>query len=306
MKPAPTITVSNKTLISFVIPIYNSSEYINRTIESIKNSVNRREDYEIILVDDCSDDIDIIENRFKSQKNIKIIRKDRKTNASESRNIGIEESCGEFIFLLDSDDKIIKGYIEHRIKLHLQNDFGIYFGNFISHKKNQNIHSYSGQDFKSYIFIEQGDIRSSTISIYKKNYKGTLFDNMQNKHQDWGFGIRAYENNEKIGFDIMALIDIDDKVNINRMSNKMNIGASKYFIEKYQLNPNETCMFVRKHLSVTLETSDRKSKEFLKEIIKNNFLQMTLKFQALSTCYYFLLCLPEIALRTLLRLRRSQ
>src|SRR5699024_2437269 len=71
MKPAPTITVSNKTLISFVIPIYNSSEYINRTIESIKNSVNKREDYEIILVDDSYDDIDIIENIKRTRKSNK-------------------------------------------------------------------------------------------------------------------------------------------------------------------------------------------------------------------------------------------
>jgi|SRR5690625_5020565 len=303
MKNKPHPETNRDILISFVIPIYNSSQYIEKTISSITKSMKNRNDYEIILIDDCSSDIEIIKLAIKNKINIKLIEKEVKSNASESRNIGICHSLGEFIFLLDSDDKILEGYIEHRIRKHKENSYGICFGNFLHNNKNQDVKEYLTEDFKKYLFIDKGDIRSSTISIYKKKYKGTLFDENQDKHQDWGFGINAYKNNENIGFDKKPLVIIDSKENEYRMSNSMNILASKYFIDNFELRANEICMFVRRHALLAIESSETESATFLKDKLKDNIYSMDIKYKTLSILYYLILCVPKGVAMKLLTMR---
>ena len=88
---------------SIIITSYNSSHYIDRAIKSVTKQ--NFKDYEIILVDDCSNDgtIDLVKKNYNNQ--IKIFT--TKTNfggPAKSRNIGINESNGSWISFLDADD----------------------------------------------------------------------------------------------------------------------------------------------------------------------------------------------------------
>lgn len=97
-----------KELISIIIPIYNSEEYIEKTILSVINQTYQN--LEIILVNDGSTDntLNII-SKYKDPR-IRLITTTHK-NVSHARNIGLKYAKGEYISFIDSDDLINKDYI---------------------------------------------------------------------------------------------------------------------------------------------------------------------------------------------------
>lgn len=102
-------------LISIIIPIYNVSLYIEGCLMSVLNQTYR--DIEVILIDDKSpdDSIEIVKNtleRESSEFKVSILSHDVNKGLSEARNTGIKAATGEYIFFLDSDDKLTMNCIE--------------------------------------------------------------------------------------------------------------------------------------------------------------------------------------------------
>lgn len=95
---------------SIIIAAYNSQEYIKKTIDSIvSQSIGFKDNVEIIIVNDGSYDNTVkIVNEYieKYPNNIRLINNSTNLGVSASRNLGINESKGEFISFLDSDDYI--------------------------------------------------------------------------------------------------------------------------------------------------------------------------------------------------------
>ncbi|WP_249533887.1 glycosyltransferase family 2 protein [Escherichia coli] len=112
---------------SIVIPVYNSSSYIIETIESVALSCYGIS-FEIILVDDVSDDIENLRAIIQKYSYVRLIEKHIKSNASESRNIGIRNAQYNHIFLLDADDFFTKEYVKHRLDLMQRKNCGVFFG----------------------------------------------------------------------------------------------------------------------------------------------------------------------------------
>lgn len=98
-------------MVSIIVPIYNSSQYLNRCINSLVNQTIK--DIEIILVDDGSLDasLSICQEWAKEDKRIIIIEQEN-SGVSVARNKGIECANGEFILLLDSDDWLSLNTVE--------------------------------------------------------------------------------------------------------------------------------------------------------------------------------------------------
>lgn len=99
-------------LVSVIIPLYNSEKYISETIKSvISQSYNN---WEIIIVNDGSTDNSLcIAQSFKSEK-VKIISVNN-GGASKARNIGFENSSGDYIQYLDADDILDINKIQYQI-----------------------------------------------------------------------------------------------------------------------------------------------------------------------------------------------
>ncbi|HDU4580245.1 TPA: glycosyltransferase family 2 protein, partial [Klebsiella pneumoniae subsp. pneumoniae] len=236
--------------ISVVIPTYNSSRYIADTILSISDYYPE-EKLDVILVDDCSEDVQDLKHVITRFNFVRLCEKTKKTNAADSRNIGIKEAKYNNVFLLDSDDFYTDGYLKHRVALMNSSIYGsIFFGAFIevNEKKEEKIvcNKYNGEDIRDYIFLKKGDFRTSTISINKSQFKPTMFDSSQFKHQDWGFGIRAYDNKENIIFDDQPFVKICSGRH-RQMSSKMNIEASDYFLSNYLIDIKYRLYFIRIH-----------------------------------------------------------
>lgn len=98
-------------LISIIVPIYNSENYIERCVNSLINQTYKN--LEIILINDGSTDnsIKLCEAFAKKDKRVKIINKENE-GVSIARNIGIENSHGDYIMFVDIDDWIDNDTIE--------------------------------------------------------------------------------------------------------------------------------------------------------------------------------------------------
>jgi GT2 family glycosyltransferase len=102
--------------VSVVIPTHNRKEKLVRLIRSVLNSNYPRKKLEIIVVDDASTDgtYEEIKKKFSS---IKVIRNQKEMLVSGSRNIGIKNSRGEYIFLIDDDNVVDKHCIRELVKV---------------------------------------------------------------------------------------------------------------------------------------------------------------------------------------------
>lgn len=94
------------SLISVIIPVYNSSKSIEKCLESACNQTFK--DFDIIIVDDGSTDnsVEVMKKYFESKQDVirwKIIRQPN-GGPSKARNNGVKASESEYIAFLDSDD----------------------------------------------------------------------------------------------------------------------------------------------------------------------------------------------------------
>ncbi len=92
-------------LISIVVPVYNAGAYIEETIEMVRAQTYG--EWELILVDDCSEDDSAsrIEKAITGDNtNIRLIRKKVNEGAARARNTGMEAAKGRYVAFLDADD----------------------------------------------------------------------------------------------------------------------------------------------------------------------------------------------------------
>lgn len=90
--------------ISIVMPLYNAEKYLAECLDSIR--AQSFDDFELICVNDCSDDrtMDIVRQYYRKDSRIKILSNSEHRGAAFSRNKGMEKACGEYLMFLDGDD----------------------------------------------------------------------------------------------------------------------------------------------------------------------------------------------------------
>lgn len=97
--------------ISIIIPFYNAEKFMEGCLECLKNQTLK--DIEIIFVNDGSTDggADIITEASKILENIVIVNK-KNSGQGDSRNVGLKNARGEYIYFLDADDFIAINALE--------------------------------------------------------------------------------------------------------------------------------------------------------------------------------------------------
>ncbi|EPE6124846.1 glycosyltransferase family 2 protein [Vibrio parahaemolyticus] len=108
-------------LISVVIPVFNVSEYVVDSVESVL--AQTYPNLEIIIVDDASTDgtYEVLINKFSSIKNIRIFKNDVNSKISYSLNYGIKLARGEYIARIDGDDIAMPDRIEKQYEFLISN-----------------------------------------------------------------------------------------------------------------------------------------------------------------------------------------
>lgn len=109
--------------VSIIVPVYNCQKLIDKTIECVLNQTYN--DWEMILVDDCStdDSAKIIEEYVKKDCRIKYYKLQNNSGAAIARNYALEKSEGRFIAYLDADDLWKKEKLEKQVKYMLDNNY---------------------------------------------------------------------------------------------------------------------------------------------------------------------------------------
>ncbi|MCP4179640.1 MAG: glycosyltransferase family 2 protein [bacterium] len=190
--------------ISIIIPCFNSSTTIKRTINSVlSQTIN---DYEILIIDDCSNDwmktFEIISS-FESPK-IKIFKHFVNKNGAVARNTGIKNAKGEYITFLDSDDEWIKDHLANSIKKINSEKYDLVYSRCLVKTSNfpdliiPKNKFYDNENIGEYLFRNDGFIQTSSIFAKSKPVREIQFNPNLIRHQDYDFLLRLEDAGGKI------------------------------------------------------------------------------------------------------------
>jgi len=115
-------------LISIITPCYNSEKYISETYDSINSQSYNN--WEWIIVDDCSSDksVEIIQSF--NDKRIKLVIQSKNQGAAYARNLALNKAQGRFITFLDSDDLWLPNFLETTINYLLENNEELVYSSY--------------------------------------------------------------------------------------------------------------------------------------------------------------------------------
>lgn len=189
-------------LVSIIMPSYNTGKYISKSIQSVLDQTY--ENWELIIVDDCStDNTDEAVANF-SDPRIRYLKNESNSGAAVSRNRALREAKGKWIAFLDSDD------LWHREKLQKQIDF-----------MNANGYCFSYTNYEE--IDEQGHKNGVLVTGPKKITKAGMFNYC------WPGCLTVMYNAEKIG--LIQIADIK-KNNDYAMWLKVCKNADCYLLEE--------------------------------------------------------------------------
>lgn len=113
--------VIKKPTVSVLMSVFNGREYLHTTIKSVLNQ--SFEDFEFIIVDDCSLDntIDILTELSEDDSRIRILRNEVNIGLTRSLNIGLSNANGKYIARIDNGDLWMRDKLEKQIYYMINN-----------------------------------------------------------------------------------------------------------------------------------------------------------------------------------------
>ena len=199
-------------LVSIIIPVYNTENYLKQCIESALNQTY--DNTEIILVDDGSTDSSglICDEYVKKDNRIRVIHKPN-GGQSSARNIALDVATGKYVYFLDSDDYILPDLIKKLVDIAEANDADIVFFEATSFVDNDNfnesvldyfnytrnhIYSVSNSQMQFVKLVNNNEYFVCTpLHFYKKQYLVSNSIRFEEGiiHEDNLFSARVYLNN---------------------------------------------------------------------------------------------------------------
>lgn len=122
------ITAVDYGLVSIIMPNYNSEKYVEATVKSVL--AQTYEKWELLLVDDCSQDDSLEIVRAFRDERIKILSTEKNGGAAAARNIAIEKAQGRWIAFLDSDDLWTPDKLEKQISYMAENQIAFSYSDY--------------------------------------------------------------------------------------------------------------------------------------------------------------------------------
>ena len=123
--------MENNKLVSVVIPTFKRADMLDRAIESCLNQTYKN--LEIVIVDDNDPESEYRKltskhmEKYISNKAIKYIKSHKNMGGAEARNLGINNSSGEYIAFLDDDDYFFDDKIKNQLEYMIKNNLDACF-----------------------------------------------------------------------------------------------------------------------------------------------------------------------------------
>lgn len=171
-------------LISIVVPIYNSEQYLPRCLNSILSQSYHN--LEILLIDDGSPDNSgaICDKYAEKDKRIKVFHKEN-TGTGPTRSFGIKHSSGSYIAFVDSDDIIKPNMYELLLGAMEGNDITVCMFNYL-HKDGSLVYSqedinpkilgfHKSVEFAHYLY-DGGYSNGIVCAVWNKLYRRSVLE----------------------------------------------------------------------------------------------------------------------------------
>ena len=169
-------------LISVVLNVYNEEKLFPKCLESVINQTYKNLD--ILIINDGSTDntLNICKAYQNKDKRIRIINQEN-MGLAKSRNVGIENSIGEYLYFVDSDDFIAEDTIEYLYNLCIKYDtkiatsvpLDIYSYKFEFKNKEEKIEIISNKEMLRRILFSE----CRAVTFWNKLVKKELYDNLR-------------------------------------------------------------------------------------------------------------------------------
>lgn len=169
------------TKLSIIVSVFNVEDYIRPCIESIFYQGLDESDYEVIIVNDGTEDrsMEMIADIISSHDNITIINQENQ-GLSAARNNGIAAAKGDYILMPDSDDLLIENSVPSLLKMALETKADIVVADFLK-MNNDEIANYKHHPQENIstreltgeqLFIEELNPRECYVwrSLFRKDF----------------------------------------------------------------------------------------------------------------------------------------
>lgn len=264
--------MSNIPDISFIVPMYNVEQFLQRCVESLRNQTH--ENIEIILVDDESPDRcgELADKYARQDVRIKVIHQKNKWLGG-ARNAGLTIARGKYVCFVDSDDYVrtdmcekLFAYIEKQ-----QADMVIFdFYNVTQSGKIQSVSQapikpntkFCGKEARDLLYsivLRSHSINSACMKIYRRELLEAhhlYFDETVRYGEDYVFCLDLFPNIESFSYhhepfyyyveNEKSIMHVYDPEMVNK------------FITLYEYREN----FIRKE-NITTEENEKNSSELL-------------------------------------------
>lgn len=285
--------------LSIIIPMYNVELYIEQCLLSCLRQNIPASDYEIIVVNDGSPDgsLAIAENIANRTSNIHIISQPN-SGLSIARNTGVLHAKGDYLWFVDSDDRIrencLKDLIEQckrdRLDLLAIAAANVIEGNEVRRFSYTNLSVVSGGEV-----LEKGCIQHCVpFTIYRRNfflqYQLQFYPGIF--HEDSEFSPRSYYYAKRVGFsnEIAYLVTINPNSITRSINYKKSFDCLKVAISAHNFLLNITkgkhATFYHNHIAQIINNAmanflkpvedekerQRAEQKFSKELLANRWL----------------------------------
>ena len=177
-------------LISIIVPVYNSENYVEACINSVLKQTYQ--ELEVILINDGSTDQsgEICERYKKIDKRVKVIHT-LNQGIGATRNLGLSIASGEYLMFVDSDDMIDATIVEELYTNLVEDDVDLAICNFYHYDTDREkyILFVSENDYYKKVYTSKEWFQNEYVTDYNisqvfsvpwgKLYKRELFENIR-------------------------------------------------------------------------------------------------------------------------------
>ena len=300
--------------ISIIIPVYNAEKFLEKLFTSILNQTYNN--YEVVLVNDGSTDNShkIIENYKSKSEKIKCITIEN-SGPGIARKIGFENSTGELLFFIDSDDFLPKDNILEEIsEIYDKSNFDILIFNFIRkyNEKENIVNAFFSKNIKEGLqsadYLKKNDLAGALwCKIFKREKMKSEYFYDANNYEDYYTTYKYLEecNNFYYTNKIFYYANRDNqnsiskKNNYNKIYKTVDLLKEMYNFSKYKdavmIIIYNYYMFVRRNIDKSQLSKEekrekvKKIKELNKFINVRKILRSKLNIKEKLKCIYYII-----------------
>jgi glycosyltransferase involved in cell wall biosynthesis len=231
--------------VSVIIPNFNYGKYIEECITSVLNSDLHSNKIEIIVIDDGSTDnsVSIVKRIInESTANILLIEKESNSGQAKTRNIGIAQASGNYLFFLDSDNYIKKNCLKKHLEVLFSNqDYSVAYAPIqrFDDVTGENLAVFSNEIYNPEKLAQENYIDNMAMVRRADFIEVGMFDENLMGWEDYELWLRLRNNNKKMFFiegEPLSFYRVHENSWSNTISLSNQQGLKAYIDAKHGLN----------------------------------------------------------------------